>query len=129
MSDHPNITRKDAPPIVRGASPRHEKSWGHEIWIANSELYCGKKLTILPNKTTSIHFHVKKTEHVYIGSGTLELTLIENTKTTVHTLEAGDWIFITPGLVHGLANTSEDYLVLFEFSTQHFNNDSYRIER
>jgi len=129
MSNHPNIIRLPWDPKRRGQNPIHEKSWGYEVWIANSELYCGKKLVIVPLKSSSLHFHVKKTEHIYVQHGELELQLIENKQETLHTLYPGDWVLITPGLVHKLLNPCTDKnTVLFEFSTEHFDDDSYRIE-
>jgi len=125
MTDHPNITRTSDAAVGR----YHIKSWGHEAWIANSDLYCGKKLIIKPKHGTSMHFHVRKTEHIYVQEGQLGLVLIENKKKTRYTLNPGDWVLITPGLVHSLYNGGKNKIpiVLFEFSTQHFDNDSYRI--
>jgi quercetin dioxygenase-like cupin family protein len=101
------------------------KRWGHELWIANSALYCGKKLTINPLCSTSLHFHKIKREHIYVASGTLTLEL----EGEVFDLDAGDSVFVDRDTEHRLSNASHtDTLELYEFSTEHFNSDSYRIE-
>ena len=47
----------------------HPKGWGRELWIANSELYCGKILELNEDKRCSIHYHKLKDETFYILSG------------------------------------------------------------
>tara|TARA_Y100000310_G_scaffold175785_1_gene175894 strand:- start:306 stop:674 length:369 start_codon:yes stop_codon:yes gene_type:complete len=121
---HPSIFRAQHRELV-------PKTWGHEIWIANSPLYCGKLLWIKPGQSSSQHFHIKKTEDIYIAEGEMLLTLWDNAIESVHTLWPGDSIKITPGLVHKLAcpDHCEQGVTLYEFSTQHFDSDSYRISR
>lgn len=41
---------------------RHEKAWGHELWIINNELYCGKLLVFKKDKEFSMHYHLLKDE-------------------------------------------------------------------
>ena len=48
---------------------RHEKAWGHELWIINNELYCGKLLVFKKDKQFSMHFHLQKDEAWYISKG------------------------------------------------------------
>lgn len=120
--DHPNITRIEDQDV-------HNKNWGYEVWVANSPLYCGKALVIYPGMSTSLHFHVKKTEHIFVHTGQLKLEIIEDKHVTHHILDEGDSILITPGLVHRLSAPydQDESTVLYEFSTEHFNDDSYRI--
>ena len=122
MSEHTAIVRTERQHKV-------VKSWGFEIWIANSPMYCGKMLAIQSGKHTSMHFHVKKHEHIFVHSGTLILTLIEDKITTEHILQSGDSIYVTPGLVHRLEAPAGQIglTVLYEFSTEHFDSDSHRI--
>lgn len=54
-----------------------EKSWGHEDWIANSPLYCGKDLFIKKGKWLSLHYHKLKTETFYV-QGHIQLVVYEN---------------------------------------------------
>lgn len=46
------------------APEEYPKTWGKELWIANSSKYCGKKLIIEKGKKCSaIHYHKKGTKH------------------------------------------------------------------
>ena len=105
------------------------KGWGFEKWIANSEEYCGKLLFLAKGKKCSWHFHKLKDEVFYIQSGAVEVTYGEdddkqNAKSEV--LIKGDKFHVPRGLRH-LMYALQD-TELFEFSTQHFDSDSHRIE-
>ena len=105
------------------------KGWGYEKWIANSELYCGKLLFIRKGHRCSWHYHTKKDETFYIQSG--EILLIygdvdDMEKAKMKVLGPGDKFYVYPGLRHQM-QARED-TELFEFSTQHFDSDSNRIE-
>jgi len=119
--DHPSVTRKKGQHIV-------QKSWGHEVWLANSPLYCGKALVIKEGFSSSLHFHVDKTETIAVAEGCLKLKIIENGEEFLSYLYRGDSILITPGLIHQLFAYNGD-VTLYEFSTEHFDSDSFRIER
>jgi len=73
-----------------------------------------------------MHFHVLKTETISVESGSLELKILEEGEEARYILYSGDSILITPGLMHQLIAKTED-VVLYEFSTQHFDTDSYRV--
>lgn len=48
------------------------KLWGYERIIVNNDLYCSKKLTVLPNgNACSIHYHKKKDETFFVTQGEL----------------------------------------------------------
>ena len=105
------------------------KGWGYEKWIANSELYCGKLLFIRKGHRCSWHYHKLKDETFYIQSG--EILLIygdvdDMEKAKMKVLGPGDKFYVYPGLRHQM-QARED-TELFEFSTQHFDSDSNRIE-
>ena len=105
------------------------KGWGYEKWIANSELYCGKLLFIRKGHRCSWHYHTNKDETFYIQSG--EVLLIygdvdDMEKAQMKVLGPGDKFYVYPGLRHQM-QARED-TELFEFSTQHFDSDSNRIE-
>lgn len=52
------------------------KKWGYEQIIINNDLYCSKKLTVIPNgMACSIHYHKKKTETFFVTAGTLLLEI------------------------------------------------------
>ena len=106
------------------------KGWGYEKWIVNKEQYCGKLLFFIKGKKCSWNYHKIKDEVFYIQSGKVLLKYsendnIENAKTII--LERGDNFHIPIGLRHQM--TALEDTELFEFSTQHFDSDSYRIEK
>lgn len=106
------------------------KGWGYEKWIANSELYCGKLLFIKKGKKTSWHYHEIKDEVMFVQSGEVEILYsdskkIEEAKRIIIT--KGQAFHVYTGLVHRIIALEDTEL--FEFSTQHFDSDSIRIER
>ncbi|MFN0207463.1 MAG: cupin domain-containing protein [Planctomycetota bacterium] len=104
------------------------KGWGEEHWVHNDENYCGKKMIIKKGKRCSLHFHVRKTETFFIQSGKVEMEFIDrNGKREVFVMVPGDTCEITPGLMHRFKGIED--AEVFEFSTQHFEDDSYRVER
>src|SRR5215472_1449148 len=105
------------------------KGWGREIWIANNDLYCGKVLEIRKGKRCSLHFHKLKTESFYLRIGRLKVRLKESLESPTikeFELKVGECMDVPPGQVHQM-EALED-AELFEFSTQHFDSDSHRIE-
>lgn len=107
----------------------HIKGWGFEYWIANNENYCGKMLYFSSDKKCSWHFHKIKDETFFIQNGTfLVHTGYEDdiSLATKRILRPGDSLHIPPGLRHQMQAINGD-ATLYEFSTQHFEEDSYRI--
>lgn len=106
------------------------KRWGWEEWIVNNDLYCGKRLhfEVLLGKT-SMHFHAKKHETMYVESGNFAIYIIDTSdaRPAVHQLQQGDSITIPPLTPHRIVATSIP-AVLAEFSTHHEDSDSYRVE-
>lgn len=107
---------------------RHEKGWGYEDWVVNSELYCGKVLVVYSGKRCSLHFHERKTETMLIVEGKV---LFEFRKQSDEGLDKvilskGEVFHIEPGLLHRF--TALEDSVIHEFSTQHFEDDSFRVE-
>lgn len=106
------------------------KGWGFEKWIVNNEEYCGKLLYFVKGRRCSWHYHVKKDEVFYIQSGKMLVKYsdednLESAKELV--LERGDAFHIYRGLRHQMLALEDTEL--FEFSTQHFDEDSYRIQK
>ncbi len=106
----------------------HPKGWGYENWIVNNQLYCGKLLCFNKNKKCSFHFHKIKTETFYLQSGLIKVLHslgddINQAEEVV--LEPGDSFHVPVGLRHQMLALENSEL--FEFSTQHFEEDSYRI--
>jgi mannose-6-phosphate isomerase-like protein (cupin superfamily) len=98
------------------------KKWGKEIIFHNDEDYCGKVLVFHKGGKFSMHIHVKKKETWYINKGSLILYYINTNTAEKHQI----W-HIPQGYPHQL-EAKEDSEV-FEVSTQHFDDDSYRIEK
>jgi len=108
----------------------HEKGWGHELWIVNNDKYCGKLLHFKKGKKCSWHFHKLKDETFYLQSGKLQVHYGNEDdleKSAVTILNPGDSMYIYPGLRHQMIALEDSDL--FEFSTQHFDSDSYRIQK
>ena len=106
-----------------------EKAWGGETWIHNSEKYCGKILHFNPNASFSTHFHLLKKESWACISGPFILSLVDLTNATTkdYTFNTGDVIDIPPLLPHKLQYVGQTTGLILEVSTQHFDEDSYRI--
>ena len=104
------------------------KGWGFEKWIVNCDEYCGKLLYFVKGKRCSWHYHKLKDEVFYIQSGKMLVKYsdeddINNAKELI--LEKGDNFHVYRGLRHQMIALQDTEL--FEFSTQHFDSDSYRI--
>ena len=106
------------------------KGWGFEKWIVNKEEYCGKLLYFVKGKKCSWHYHKLKDEVFYIQSGKIEVMYSDDDdlqKASSKTLEKGDSFHVYRGLRHQMVALEDTEL--FEFSTQHFDSDSHRIEK
>ena len=106
------------------------KGWGYELWIVNKPEYCGKLLFFEEHKRCSFHYHELKDETFYVQSGSVVVRFsFEDDLLSAHTrvLEEGDRMHIPPGMRHQIVAMEDTEL--FEFSTQHFDEDSYRIVR
>ena len=112
------------------ASPeRHEKSWGHELWINNNDGYCGKLLMFKENGQFSMHYHLLKNETWYVQEGEFELLYIDtdNAEQKVEILYKGAVIDIPIGQPHQLKCLSKNGTI-FEVSDKHYESDSYRVK-
>ena len=107
----------------------HPKICGEELWVTNNEKYCGKILQFKKGASFSMHYHVKKEETWCVTKGKLRLEYfdLENAERKEVHLEEGDTVHLKPCIPHKLI-ALEDSSV-FEVSTQHFDDDSYRVEK
>ena len=106
------------------------KGWGFEKWIVNNQEYCGKLLYFVKGKRCSWHFHKLKDEVFYVQSGKILVKYstsdnIDDASELI--LSRGDNFHVFRGLRHQMIAIEDTEL--FEFSTQHFDSDSYRIEK
>lgn len=112
------------------------KGWGEERWIHNDELYCGKILIVKEGKRCSLHYHKLKTESFYVSRGRIQMELTDLSSALAtppviretFVMQEGDALLLKPGDVHRFTSLAPESWI-FEFSTQHFDEDSHRIER
>lgn len=107
----------------------HEKGWGHEQWIDNNDIYCGKILVMRAGEHSSWHYHKIKRETFYLASGKLVIHHsreddLENADSFV--MVEGECFRVPTGLRHRIEALEDSHL--FEFSSSHKNRDSIRIE-
>ena len=107
-----------------------KKGWGFEKWIVNKPEYCGKLLFFVRDKRCSWHYHKLKDETFYVQSGKIEMTYgfsddMSSEKNRQIVLESGDTFYIPIGLRHQAKAILDSNV--FEFSTTHFDDDSYRL--
>lgn len=118
-----------------------EKGWGYEQWMANSELYCGKLLVVRSGLKCSIHYHKLKDETFYITEGLLKMRVWEEPfelkqgkpfevssvpVCSEFLMGPGDRLVIPPNTPHQFEGVAAETTII-EISTQHFEEDSYRI--
>jgi mannose-6-phosphate isomerase len=115
---------------IRGAVHIEPKGWGREVWLVNNDQYCGKILEIDKGKCCSLHYHKIKRESFYLHSGRLIVRIKQSPDSNVveeFEMGVGECMDLEPGTVHQLEALEDTKL--FEFSTTHFDSDSYRLER
>jgi len=106
------------------------KGWGYEKWIVNCPLYCGKILFISQGKKCSWHYHKLKDEVFYIQRGAIEVIFSNKDdpmKANKMVLVEGDKFHVPSGMRHQMYALKDTEL--FEFSTEHFDEDSIRLEK
>ena len=104
------------------------KGWGYEEVLINTELYCSKILHLNLGKCLSWHYHNIKDETFYVENGIVDLYYgwkDDFDKAEVVRLHPGDTFNIPTGLRHRLKGIENSRV--FEFSTEHFEDDSIRI--
>jgi len=107
------------------------KGWGYEKWVVNKQQYCGKLLFFFKGKRCSWHYHKIKDETFYIQSGKIKLLWSDDdediTKANRIILNKGDVWHVKVGQIHQMIALEDTEL--FEFSTEHFDEDSYRVKK
>ena len=107
----------------------YEKAWGHELWIVNHDLYCGKLLVFEKGKKFSMHYHMIKDETWYVQEGEFIYRWIDTESAEVQqdVLVVGDSVRQRPGQPHQLEALTDG--TIYEVSTTHYDSDSYRVWR
>lgn len=134
-----------------------DKEWGSEDWLVNNDSYCSKFLNLKKGYQCSVHYHAIKDETFYVLEGMVELQVVNiRDFVTVVTpilnaeevefihetamknkvgilnglqkviLKKGDQYRINPFLAHKFTAIT-DTAKLLEVSTQHMDEDSYRV--
>lgn len=120
------------------------KGWGYEKWIVNKPEYCGKILFIAKDRKLSLHYHKLKDETFYVQQGKAMVFYYGNGagrymnddiagtgwETVILrclnlTLGPGASLHIPRGMRHAILAIEDTTIV--EFSTEHFDEDSYRV--
>jgi mannose-6-phosphate isomerase len=93
-----------------------EKPWGRELWLAHTDKYAFKIIEIKKGHRSSLQYHVRKHEHIYVDCGVLQVEW-ENEAGVLETivLHPGEIVENKPGRKHR-ATAIED-VRLFEVST------------
>lgn len=120
-----------------------QKGWGYEQWMANCELYCGKLLVVFADKKCSVHYHQLKDETFFIQSGLIKMRVWEepweikpgrpfeiqgDPPVSEFLMGPGDRLVIPPNTPHQFKGVAAETTII-EISTQHFEEDSYRIRK
>jgi mannose-6-phosphate isomerase-like protein (cupin superfamily) len=104
-----------------------KKAWGSEIIFSNNPLYCGKLLCFDQGAKFSMHFHLIKDETWWVQSGEFIYRWIDTDTAQIleERLLPGHIVRQHPGQPHQLEAVTQG--VIFEVSTEHFDQDSYRV--
>lgn len=105
------------------------KKWGCEVILHNDIDYCGKLIKVHAGHEFSMHFHMLKNETWYVNEGEFGLHYIdtETAEEKYVLLTKGAIIEIPKGSPHQLTALTDGEI--FEFSQQHFDEDSYRVKQ
>lgn len=103
-----------------------EKPWGREIWVAVTDRYALKIIEFTAGNRSSLQYHERKHEHIYVDSGRL-LMEYEDSSGQMHDWEmvAGDVLESPPGRKHRV--TALEDVRLIEVSTPELD-DVVRVE-
>ena len=95
-----------------------------EYWIVNIPQYCGKILVQKAGTTCPAHSHKKKHETFLVWQGRVRM-VVDGEPVE---MKPGDVLVMEQGRVHEFTALGED-AVIFEFSGQHFEDDSYFVDK
>jgi len=121
------LGHKIKPKVCEGC--KVPKGWGEELIIENNEMYCGKLLIFKKGCKFSMHYHLIKDETWYVDKGEFIYRWIDTdtAETIEQKLKVGDVVRQRVGQPHQLIALTDG--VVFEVSTQHFDEDSYRVAK
>jgi mannose-6-phosphate isomerase len=103
-----------------------EKPWGRELWIAHTDKYALKIIEVNKGTRSSLQYHVKKHEHIYVDGGLLQVEWEDETgQMRTLQLKPGDVIENKPGRKHRVLALENARLI--EVSTPELD-DVVRVE-
>ncbi len=79
------------------------KPWGEELWLAHTDRYAGKILTVKKGHRLSLQYHERKHEVQYVDSGRIKYTLGSSDRPGDYReviVEPGTVVVLPPGAVH-----------------------------
>jgi len=94
-----------------------------EYWVVNIPQYCGKILVQKAGTTCPAHRHKRKHETFLVWKGRVRMVVDGEAVE----MGPGDVLVMEQGRVHEFTALEED-AVIFEFSGQHFEDDSYFVD-
>ena len=93
-----------------------EKPWGREIWIAHTDRYALKLIEFKAGARSSLQYHVRKREHIYVDRGRLQLEReSDDGQMETFVMNPGDVVENKPGRKHRV--TALEDVRLIEVST------------
>ena len=103
-----------------------EKPWGRELWVAHTDRYALKIIEFNQGARSSLQYHVKKHEHIYLETGRLKVE-VENEAGQIEAIimQPGDVIENLPGRKHRVTALEDSRLI--EVSTPELD-DVVRVE-
>lgn len=104
-----------------------QKPWGHEVLIAQNDLYVVKQLFVKAGHKLSLQIHEQKFEHITLVSGAAQMYMETEQGMSHFLMPTMTPIEIAPGTIHRLAATDTEDAVLVEVSTNHLD-DVIRLE-
>lgn len=102
-----------------------EKPWGRECWVAHTDKYALKIIDFKKGSRSSLQYHVKKSEHIYVESGVLRAEEEIDGRMVVTEYGAGEVISNPAGKKHRIEAVSD--VTLIEVSTPELD-DVVRVE-
>jgi mannose-6-phosphate isomerase len=101
------------------------KPWGREIWVAHTDKYALKIIEFKKGSRSSLQYHNKKAEHIYVDSGLLKAEEEINGKLVVKQYGPGSVIENPPLKKHRIEALEDVRLI--EVSTPELD-DVVRVE-
>src|SRR5664279_2076069 len=89
-----------------------EKPWGRELWVAHTDRYALKIFEFNQGSRSSLQYHVKKHEHIYLETGRLRVE-VENEAGQMEAImmQPGDVIENLPGRKHRVTALEDSRLI------------------